>query len=632
MTSQSRGSKRTKYVRKEPRLERGALRRAVRATRARRGLLALSVLLGAGAVLAAVGLLTTSGYLISRAAQRPEILALGVAIVGVRFFGISRALLRYAERLVSHDLAFRTLTDLRARFFARLVPLVPAGVADLRRGDLLARVVGDVDRLQDLYLRAVGPPLVALLAGVISVLVAALILPVAGLALAGLLLLAGVLAPALTRWSARSAGRRQSTARAALGNDLVEIASGSAEIAVAGREEEWLSRCDRDSARLTRLQRRDALSGGLAVGLGTALAAGGAVLMTAVAIPSVQSGTLAGVLLAALALLTMGAFEAVAPLGAAAASVDACGGAALRIEEVLDREPPVVEPSSPRLLGAVGGLELRDVRFRFEDDGPWILDGADLHVSPGRSVALLGPSGAGKSTLAELAVRFRDPQAGAIAIGGVDIREASSDDVRQAVRLAPQDAYLFTTTLRDNVAVGRADAGDPEIVSALEKVGLGEWLASLPDGLATEVGEEGALVSGGQRQRIAAARLLLAEGLSQDLRVRLASAGPSGGRTQGGRMAAPFGRLRTPPREVCPAPPDVRADPGTAPPARFLIFDEPTAHLDPAGAAALQRRLASLAHEGGPGVLVITHELHEAQAFDEVLELRKGKITPQEVS
>jgi thiol reductant ABC exporter CydC subunit len=534
-------------------------------------LLALSVLLGAGAVLAAVGLLTTSGYLISRAAQQPEILALGVAIVGVRFFGISRALLRYGERLVSHDLAFRTLTDLRARFFARLVPLVPAGVADLRRGDLLARFVGDVDRLQDLYLRAIGPPLVALLAGAVSVLIATLILPVAGLTLAGLLLLAGVLAPALTRWSARSAGRRQSAARAALGNDLVEIASGSAEIAIAGREEEWLARCERDGARLTRLQRRDALSGGLAVGLGTAMAAGGAVLMTAVAIPSVQSGALAGVLLAALALLAMGAFEAVAPLGAAAASVDACAGAALRIEEVVDREPPVAEPSAPRPLGTIGDLELRDVRFRFDEEGPWVLDGADLHLSPGRSVALLGPSGVGKSTLAELAVRFRDPRAGEIAIGGVDIREAGSDEVRRAVRLAPQDAYLFTTTLRDNVAVGRGDAGDPEIVSALEAVGLGKWLASLPDGLATEVGEEGALVSGGQRQRIAAARLLLAD-------------------------------------------------------ARFLIFDEPTAHLDPAGAAALQRRLASLAHEGGPGVLVITHELHEPAVFDEVLCIEGGKI------
>lgn len=556
-----------------PRPERAALWRAVKATKARRGLLALSVLLGAGAVLAAVGLLTTSGYLISRAAQQPEILALGVAIVGVRFFGISRALLRYAERLVSHDLAFRTLTDLRTRFFSRLVPLVPGGVSELGRGELLSRFVGDVDRLQDLYLRAIGPPLVAVVAGAVSVLVATLILPVAGLALALVLLAAGVLAPALTRWSARSAGRRQAAARAELGTGLVEIASGSAEIAVAGREQEWIERCERTSARLTRLQRRDALSGGLAVGLATALAAGGAVLLTAVAIPSVTSGALAGVMLAALALLAMGAFEAVAPLGAAAAGIDACGAAAARIEAVLDREAPLREPDLPRPLGA-GELELRGIRFRYEEDEPWVLDGVDLRLAPGRAVALTGHSGCGKSTLAELAVRFRDPQAGSIGLGGVDLREAGSEEVRAAVRLSPQDAYLFTTTLRDNVAVGRADAGDREIAEALAAVGLGDWLDSLPEGLETEVGEAGARVSGGQRQRIAAARLLLARD------------------------------------------------------AQFLIFDEPTAHLDPAGAAALQRRLALLAAEGGPGVLVITHEVHDLVGFDEVLALRNGRIVP----
>ncbi|HEX8753040.1 MAG TPA: thiol reductant ABC exporter subunit CydC [Solirubrobacterales bacterium] len=545
----------------------------MKATRARRGLLALSVALGAGAVLAAVGLLTTSGYLISRAAQRPEILSLGVAIVGVRFFGISRALLRYAERLVSHDLAFRTLTDLRVRFFARLVPLVPGGTSELGRGELLSRFVGDVDRLQDLYLRAVGPPLAAVLAGAVSVLVATLILPVAGLALALVLVAAGVLAPALTRWSARSAGRRQAAARAELGTNLVEIAAGSAEIAVAGREAEWIERSERSSARLARIQRRDALSGGLAVGLASALAAGGAVLLTAVAIPSVSSGALAGVLLAALALLAMAAFEAVAPLGTAAASLDACGAAAARIEAVVDREPPLREPSEPRPLPP-GDLELRGVRFRYDRAGPWILAGVDLRLAPGRAVALTGQSGCGKSTLAELAVRFRDPSAGSVALGGVDLREAAGSEVRAAVRLSPQDAYLFTTTLRENVAVGRAGAGDGEIAGALAAAGLGEWLDSLPEGLGTELGEAGARVSGGQRQRIAAARLLLAER------------------------------------------------------ARFLIFDEPTAHLDPEGAADLQRHLALLAAEGGPGVLVITHELHDLAGFDEVLALRNGKIVP----
>lgn len=554
---------------KAPIPARAALRRAVAATRPRRPLLVLSALLGAGAVLAAVGLLTTSGYLISRAAQRPEILTLTVAIVGVRFFGIARALLRYAERLASHDLAFRTLTDLRARFFRRLVPLVPGGVGGLGRGELLSRFVADVDRLQDLYLRALGPPLVAILAGAVSVAVAALFLPAAGLVLALALLAAGVLAPALTRWTARAAGRRQAPARAELGAGLVEIASGSAEIAVAGRAAEWIGRAERASERLAALQRRDALSGGLAVGLSAALAAGAVVAVVAVSIPAVASGALAGVLLAALALLAMGAFEAVAPLPAAAAGIDACAAAALRIESVLDREPPLREPEAP-VTPPAGSLELRGVRFRYGPDEPWVLAGADLVLRPGLSLALLGPSGAGKSTLAELLVRFRDPVEGSVTLGGVPLTEIAGEEVRAAVRLSPQDAYLFTTTLRDNVALGRPGAGDEEIGAALAAVGLGEWLASLPDGLDTEVGEAGARVSGGQRQRIAAARMFLAR-------------------------------------------------------ARFLVFDEPTAHLDPGGAADLQRRLAALAATG-PGILVITHERAALDAFDEVRELRGGTI------
>ncbi|MBS1893537.1 MAG: thiol reductant ABC exporter subunit CydC [Actinobacteria bacterium] len=534
--------------------------------------LVLSVALGAGAVLAAVGLLTTSGYLISRAAQRPEILALGVAIVGVRFFGISRALLRYSERLVSHDLAFRALTDLRSHLFRRLVPLVPAGLPGLGRGELLGRFVGDVDSLQDLYLRGLMPPAVAIVAGAGALIVAFLILPAAALVLALGLLAAGVLVPLVTRAANRRAGRRQAAARAELTGQVLEVATGSAELAVAGRADDWIARAETSGARLAELQRSDAVAGGLAAGLLTAIAGAAVVAMLAVAIPAVDSGVLAGVMLAALALLAMASFEAVAPLGVAAAGIDACATAAGRIEAVIDREPPVAEPARP-LAPRHGVLRFDRVRFRYEDDAPWVLDGVDLALSPGRAVALLGPSGAGKSTLAELAVRFRDPTLGRIELAGVPLAAMAGDDIRAAIRLAPQNAYLFTSTLRDNVALGCAGAGDAAICDALEAVGLGPWLDSLPDGLDTEVGEAGAKVSGGQRQRIAAARGFLAD-------------------------------------------------------ADFLVFDEPTAHLDPAGAADLQRRIASLAAADGPGVLVITHERAALDAFDEVLELRAGRIVP----
>jgi len=543
--------------------------RAALATRSRWKLFALSGALGTATVLAAVGLLTTSGYLISRAAERPEILSLTVAIVAVRFFGISRALLRYGERLSSHDLAFRTLTDLRRRFFARLVPLVPGGIDGARRADLLSRFVGDVDRLQDLYLRGLVPPLIASATSVVCVAIATVVLPVAGLTLAVMLLLGGVAAPALTRWAARSAGRRQAAARSDLAVNLHEIATGGAEIAVAGRERDWLARTAGSDSEVTRLQRRDAVNGGMAAGLTTLFAVGAAVAVTTVSIPAVADGRIDGVLLAALALLAMASFEAILPLGQAAAGIDACGEAASRLEDITERRPPVEEPSSPGPVPPAGALEFKGVTFEF-GEGHTLLDDASFALRQGESVALVGPSGIGKSTLAELLVRFRDPDAGRISLGGADLRDLNGHALRDAVRLAPQDSYLFDSTIRENVAIGRPGADGERITEALAEAGLEDWVNTLPAGIDTFVGEGGAQVSGGQRQRIAVARLFLSE-------------------------------------------------------ARFLIFDEPTAHLDPAGAADLEHQLSGRAG-AGRGVLVITHAIADPGNFDRVLRLQDGRL------
>ena len=552
------------------RLESGPLGRAALATRSRWRLFLLSVALGTATVLAAVGLLTASGYLISRAAERPEILSLTVAIVAVRFFGISRALLRYGERLTSHDLAFRTLTDLRRRFFDRLVPLVPGGLGGTRRADLLSRFVGDVDRLQDLYLRGLAPPLVAIASSLVCVLVATLILPVAGLALAGMLLLGGLVTPSLTRWASRSAGRRQAEARSSLLVDLHEIATGGAEIAVAGREVDWLRRTETSDLEVTRIQRRDALNNGLAVGLMTLLSVGAAVVVTSVSIPAVHDGTLNGVMLAALALLAFASFEAILPLGQAAAGIDACAGAAERLEEITETPVPAREPLHPVALPPGGPLVFEDVSFAYESDGREVLSGANLELRPGEAVALVGRSGIGKSTMADLMVRFRDPTAGCMTLGGVDLKDLDSHELRDAVRLAPQDAYLFDSTIRENVLIGRQGSDDERVIQALADVGLEDWINELDDGIDTWVGEGGARVSGGQRQRIAAARVFLSR-------------------------------------------------------ARMLVFDEPMAHLDPKGAAALEQRLVSRT-EDGSCVLVITHAIADRSSYDRIFELEDGQL------
>jgi ATP-binding cassette, subfamily C, bacterial CydC len=545
-----------------------SLAAAARAGRSERRRLTLAVLLGFGAVACAGGLLVTSGYLISRAAQRPDILTLSVAIVAVRAFAIARAVLRYGERLASHDAALRLLGRVRARFYRRLAPLVPGEVGGPRGGDLLSRFVGDVDALQDLYLRALAPPVVGALVICAAALTAWLILPAAAPVVFACLLVASLAVPGLAAALAQASGRRQAGARAQLSAELVEAIEGAPELAVAGRGADRLARLRAADGHLARLARRDALAAGAATALGSLAAGLTVVAVMAVAIPAVHGGTLAGVLLASLAFLALAAFEGIAPLPLAARRLRACADAAQRLDELCAREPAVRDPTEPRPLPAGGDLVLDGVRARYGEAEPWVLDGVSLRLRPGARVALLGPSGAGKTTLAHLLVRFRDADSGAVTLGGLDVRECAQDELRRAVVLASQDAHLFNATLRENVLIGRHDAGEEEVWSALEAAGAADWVRALSGGLDTVAGEDGGLLSGGQRQRIALARALLSD-------------------------------------------------------ARFLILDEPTAHLD---ADTARRVMADLvAGAGDRGVLVITHSDVGLEDFDELLELREGR-------
>lgn len=602
-----------------PDTELRALRRVARAAGARRGRLAATVALGAGAVLCGAALLATSGSLISRAALRPDVLSLLVVIVAVRTFGMARALLRYYERVVSHDLAFRLLADLRARFFRRLAPLVPGDLGGLRAGDLLSRFVADVDQLQHLYLRALAPPLVAVVAIVACSVAAAIVLPAAGVALAAALLLAATLVPWLTARAAARAARRQGAARAGLTALLIETAEGAAELAVAGRAQERQAELRAADAELSGLARADARAGATAVGLGTLLSGLGAVAVLAVSIPAVHDGRVAGVLLAALALLALAAFEGVEPLGGAARHLRACAAAAARLEALTAREPRVQDPAAPRPLPATGPLAFDRVIVRLPlgdaaattapahhtivplgtdrsttdtvvppatdpstaehdcanctggcgPDAPSILDSVSLTVAPGERVVLVGPSGAGKTTLARLAARLIDPDGGRVTLGGVDLCAATQEEVRNHVLTVAQDARIFTTTVRENVALARRDATDEEIRSALQTAGLGRWLAAQPAGLDTIVGEDGAQLSGGERQRLILARAALSS-------------------------------------------------------ARFLVLDEPTSHLDPQTARAVMRDLDAAA--GERGLLIVTHDPALVARADRLVELRGGRL------
>ncbi|MGW0187364.1 thiol reductant ABC exporter subunit CydD [Streptomyces sp. NPDC003362] len=548
----------------------GILARVRLLSSARRGRLALALLLGSLALGSAVGLMATSGWLISRASQQPPVLYLMVAVTATRAFGIGRAVFRYAERLVSHDAVLRMLADTRVAVFRRLERLAPAGLRTTRRGDLLSRLVADVDALQDYWLRWLLPAGAAIAVSALSVGFTAWLLPEAGAALAVGLLAAGAGVPLITGAVARRAERRLAPARGLLATRAADLLTGTAELTVAGALPARTAETRRADAELTRIASRAATATALGDGL-TALISGLTVAAAALAgVQAVADGRLSGVALAVVVLTPLAAFEAVLGLPLAVQYRQRVRRSAERVYEVLDAPEPVREPARPRQAPATPfPLVLRDLAARHAGQDRDALAGLDLTLERGRRIAIVGPSGSGKTTLAQVLLRFVDARAGSYTLAGVDAYALDGDDVRRLVGLCAQDAHLFDSTVRENLLLARRDATEGELRDALARARLLDWADSLPDGLDTLVGEHGARLSGGQRQRLALTRALLAD-------------------------------------------------------FPVLVLDEPAEHLDLPTADALTADL--LAATEGRTTLLVTHRLAGLEAVDEVIVLDAGRV------
>ncbi|MEO3839771.1 thiol reductant ABC exporter subunit CydD [Streptomyces sp. B22F1] len=569
---------------------------ALRTTTAR-GRLALAALLGALALASAVGLMGVSGWLISRASEQPPVLYLMVAVTATRAFGIGRAVFRYAERLVSHDAVLRILADLRVAVYTRLERLAPAGLAPHRRGDLLTRLVADTDTLQDRYLRWLLPVSAAALVGAGSVGMAAVLLPEAGAVLAAGLLAAGVGVPLLAVATARRTETRLAPARAALATEVVDVLTGTAELAVAGALPRRLAALRDADRRLTRIAARSAAALALGAGLSALICGLTVVGAAAAGAQAVYEGRLPGVWLGVVVLGTLAAFEAVNGMPLALQQRARVRRSAARVDEILEAPLPAAEgtgrpPSDPFPVTLTG------VVARHPGQAGLALDGVDLALTRGRRVAVVGASGSGKTTLAHVLLRFLDPVAGAYRLGEegegtaldperrspehrspasallshestADALVCDPDAVRRLVGLCAQDAHLFDSTLRENLRLACIDATDDDLREALAAARLLDWVETLPLGLGTPVGEHGARLSGGQRQRLALARALLAD-------------------------------------------------------FPVLVLDEPAEHLDLPTADALTADL--LAATEGRTTVLITHRLTGLEAVDEIVVLERGRV------
>jgi thiol reductant ABC exporter, CydC subunit len=579
----------------------GELARVLRPVAGRFG---VAVAVGALATAFAIALTAVSGWLIVRASQEPAIMYLLVAIVGVRFFGIGRAVLRYCERLLTHDAVFRSLTPLRVRLWEGLAQRGPAGRAALGAANTVDRLIADADRVRDLVPRVVAPPLVATLTIAGAVLAMGLLYPPAAFVVGALGFLALVVVPVASVIATARDARANETARSALVRAFTGMLSAVDDLAAngaGGEVERRLTRLDATVASTAAFGLRAASVGS---GLVVAVAVAASVAMLPLTAAAVASGTLSPALVGVLALTPLGLIEPLLDANAAALQWPALAHVLRRIAPVATDAPVEIQaarsdrtglgasipdsdthpdakpgsgpeadatastrPGCPTESGTGASLRLDDVAYRYPGAAADVFAAVDALVEPGGRLVVTGPSGSGKSTLLAVLLRYLEPSSGRYLIDETDAARIPLEEVLTRVSWCPQEGHLFNSTLRANLTIARPrhDAPtDDELIANLRLVGLGPVLDASPDGLDTMVGSSGERLSGGQRQRVAVARTLLRRG-------------------------------------------DV------------VLIDEPTAHLDEQASRELMHDLRVALH--GRTTVLVTHHPDEIGATDRVLRL-----------
>ena len=530
----------------------------------------LAVFLGVATVVSNVGLLATAAYVISSAAIVSFISLLTVPIFVVRLFSATRSFGRYFERLVSHDATFKLLGTVRTWFYGRLEPLAPGRLLKYRSGDLLSRISRDVEELENIYVRITGPVVVAVIAaGLAFGIFYRFFSPTLAFVTLVFLVSAGAGVPVLVRFLTRGLGRRELELRAELNAQIVDGIQGVQDLLAFGRERDQRENVEILGRKLDRIQKRMAFVTGFQSSIGDLLMSASMLAALVITIPLVAAGEIRGVFLAFIALVVLGSFEAIQPLGSAFQFLGRSLAAGERLFEIADSEPDVKDPDKPLPAPQDCTLEFDRVSFRYDPGDPPALRDVSFTLKPGAKVAVVGPSGSGKSTLASLALRFHDPETGTVRIGGHDVRGYAQEEVRARIGLLSQREHVFNDTLRQNLLLADPAADETALEEALEKARLSDLVERLPEGLDTYLGEQGLKLSGGERQRVAIARTYLKK-------------------------------------------------------APILILDEPTANLDPVTEKEVSKAARELMR--GCSTLLITHRFVDLEDMDQILVLDNGHI------
>lgn len=551
------------------------LKRFVRLFRPHYLRMVLGTALGWAAVMASVGLLALSGWFISTCAfvgltlSTAHLFNFFFPSIGVRIFAISRTLSRYAERLVTHDATFRMLATLRVWFYRRIEPLAPACLMQYRSADILNRIVADIESLDNLYVRVLSPTIIAaftimtvvMFLGFFDIWIAAAAL--------GFLLLAGIGVPLMAGKAGTPAGRGLTHHTSGMRILVVEGIQGLSELMVFGAWKRQIDALDRENSALIRVQARMSRIRGLATAAMTLLTGLALMACLYLAIERFHGGALNGVNLALVAFTVLATFEAVLPLPWAYQYLGQTREAGRRLLELVQAPPAVVFPKRSNADIQQFDIRFHRVDFRYAESDPWVLEGFDLDVEEGRSLAILGETGSGKSTLFHLLVRFWDPINGSIRIGNHDIKQLTESELRQTMGVVSQQAHLFNATVRKNLLMARPDADETALKSALQKAQLIEFVENMPQGLDTWIGEGGRALSGGQARRMSLARMFLQN-------------------------------------------------------APIWVLDEPTEGLDRITEKKMMRALFDAAKDHT--MLLITHRAADLHRFDEIIMIDRGRI------